>query len=423
VTHIISIKDNPQPALAFKDYLAQRALIGERHLPFYLKWVAEGLRHHKLPEGSGLTPEQRRDFLGQFSRGHPDWQVKQAEHALRLHDHYLSGAATRVSKDASPDPAWDELEAKVRKCLRAKQRSYATEKTYLQWLRAFRRACQGLPPEQVEPRHLRDFLSSLAVDRRVSPATQNQALNALVFVCRNVLEVPIGEGELDTVRAGCRRRLPVVLDRREIQAVFAKLDGLHLLLARLIYGCGLRLSEALTLRVKDLDLEQGQLIVRAGKGDKDRRTVLPDSLKDELLAQISRSREAFDFDRLKDLPGVALPGALERKYPNAGKEWPWFWAFPAPALSVDPRSHTVRRHHLHPASLQSAFKKAVQKAGLSKPASVHTLRHSFATHLLERGTDIRTVQELLGHANLQTTMIYTHVAKPDLLKIKSPLDE
>lgn len=408
--------------MTFKDYLAKRALIGERHLPFYLKWVAESLRHHKLPEGSGLSPEQRRAFLNKFSRSHPDWQVKQAEHALRLYDHFLSDDIAQVSKDASSDPAWDRIEAAARKCLRAKQRSYATEKTYLQWLRAFHRHC-GLAPDRVEPRHVRDFLSALAVDRKISPATQNQALNALVFVLRNVLDVKIGQGELDAVRASCRRRLPVVLDRHEIQAVFSNLEGIHLLLARLIYGCGLRLSEALSLRVKDLDLERGQLIVRAGKGDKDRRTVLPDSLKDDLLAQLSKARQVYDSDRSQNLPGVALPGALERKYPQAGTEWPWFWLFPAPSLSVDPRSHTVRRHHLHPSSLQNAFKNAVKKAGLSKPASIHTLRHSFATHLLERGTDIRTVQDLLGHANLQTTMIYTHVARPDLLKVKSPLDD
>ena len=233
----------------------------------------------------------------------------------------------------------------------------------------------------------------------------------------------MGAGELDAVRAFARRRLPTVLSRAEIKAVFGNLQGIHLLLAQLIYGCGLRLSEALGLRVKDLDLEQGQLIVRAGKGDKDRRTVLPESLKNELMNQRTNARRLYDHDRRQDLPGVALPGALERKYPNAGREWGWFWAFPAPALSVDPRSHSVRRHHLHPASLQNAFKNAVKKAGLAKPASVHTLRHSFATHLLKQGTDIRTVQELLGHANLQTTMIYTHVTRPDIMRVKSPLDD
>ncbi len=409
--------------LTFKNYLSQRALINDRYLPFYLKWVDDSLRYFKLPEGTGLTPEQRRAYLAFLAKGHPDWQIKQAEHALRLHDHFLSDKNLTATDETASSSAWDEIENKTRKCLRAKQRSYATEKTYLQWLRAFRRFCRGLTPDKLEPGHIRRFLSSLAVDRKISPATQNQALNALVFVCRHVLEIEMSPGELDAVRASIRRRLPVVLSREEIKSVFENLDGIYRLLAQLIYGCGLRLSEALGLRVKDLDLEQGQLIVRSGKGGKDRRTVLPESLKDDLAAQLTKARYLYDHDRRQDLPGVTLPGALERKYPNAGKEWGWFWVFPAPALSVDPRSHTVQRHHLHPASLQNAFKKAVKKAGLAKPASVHTLRHSFATHLLERGTDIRTVQELLGHANLQTTMIYTHVARPDRLKVKSPLDE
>ncbi|RMG04646.1 MAG: integron integrase, partial [Nitrospirae bacterium] len=219
-----------------------------------------------------------------------------------------------------------------------------------------------------------------------------------------------------------RRRLPVVLSKKEIQSIFDNLKGTHRLMAMLIYGCGLRLQECLNLRIKDIDLEKNLVIVRAGKGDKDRRTILPDTLKDALLQHISEIRRLYDEDRARGLPGVYLPGALERKYPNAGKEWAWFWLFPSKSLSVDPRTNTVRRHHIHAGTLQKAFKEAVRKAEIEKSASVHTLRHSFATHLLEDGYDIRTVQELLGHKSLNTTMIYTHVAKRNILGVKSPLD-
>ena len=213
-----------------------------------------------------------------------------------------------------------------------------------------------------------------------------------------------------------------MLTIKEVNNIFDEMSGLYRLMAMLIYGCGLRLQECLNLRIKDVDIEQGFVIVRSGKGDKDRRTVLPESLKDDLVCHISAVREIYEKDRRDDLNGVYLPDALERKYPNAGKEWGWFWLFPSKSLSVNPRTRIVRRHHTHPAALQRAFKAAVTKAGITKPASIHTLRHSFATHLLEKGYDIRTVQELLGHKYLHTTMIYTHVAKRNILGVKSPLD-
>ncbi len=194
-------------------------------------------------------------------------------------------------------------------------------------------------------------------------------------------------------------------------------------MVKLIYGCGLRLQECLNLRVKDVDIEQGIVIVRSGKGHMDRKTVLPESLKDELLHHISSVREIYEKDRKDDTDGVYLPDALEKKYPNAGKEWGWFWLFPAKSLSIDPRSRIIRRHHLHPSALQRTFKETVIKAGVTKQVSIHSLRHSFAAHLLENGYDIRTIQELLGHRNLQTTMIYTHVATKNILGVRSPLDK
>lgn len=214
-----------------------------------------------------------------------------------------------------------------------------------------------------------------------------------------------------------------MLTIREVHSLFDKISGIHNLIAMLIYGCGLRLEECLSLRIKDVDIEQGILIVRAGKGDKDRRTVLPESLKDSLIWHIAETRSLYDSDRKEDMNGVYLPNALEKKYPNAGKEWGWFWLFPSKSISVDPRTHIVRRYHMHPASLQKAFKATSAGAGITKQASVHTLRHSFATHLLENGYDIRTIQELLGHRNLQTTMIYIHMATKNILGVKSLLDK
>jgi integron integrase len=224
------------------------------------------------------------------------------------------------------------------------------------------------------------------------------------------------------VRCRVRRRLPLVLTVQEIERILGHREGTYRLMTLLLYGAGLRLMECLRLRVKAIDIERRTVTVRAGKGDKDRQTLLPERIKPALIAHLETVRAVYEEDRQHALPGVELPDALERKYPHAGEEWAWHWLFPAAGLSVDPRSKTVRRHHLMPEWLQRQFKVAVNKAGIAKHATVHTLRHSFATHLLESGYDIRTVQELLGHASVQTTMIYTQVAKKNIFGVKSPLD-
>jgi integron integrase len=359
-----------------------------------------------------------------MAKRHEDWQVKQADTALRLYDYFLSKSVTptfdETSSLSSLIEKWKPLEEKMRQALRLRHRSLSTEKTYLIWFRSFRGFVGEKQPGELQGRDLQDFLSHLAVERKVSSSTQNQALIAVVFLYRHVLDKNI-DGELSAVRARQRRHLPVVLTLKEIEGIFDHLTGTLKLMAMLTYGCGLRLQVCLQLRIKDIDLEQNMVIVRSGKGDKDRRTVLPEVLKDDLIRQLSEIRSIYDKDRKKEINGVWLPGALERKYPNAGKEWGWFWVFPSKSLSIDPISNVVRRHHVHPALLQKAFKEAVGKAGITKQASVHTLRHSFATHLLETGYDIRTIQELLGHQNLQTTMIYTHVAKKNVLGVRSPL--
>lgn len=409
---------------AFKDYLIQKALVKEKYVPFYLKWVSDCYSFLNEPVSVVLNSEQTNRFQKYLAKTYEEWQVKQASNALKLYSYYL----TSLQKNAplkSPeddDKEWNHLEIQTREVLRLRHRSYSTEKSYIAWLRSFRGFVHDKKPSQLTSKDIQDFLSSLAVDRKVSASTQNQALNALIFVYRHVIEKEIGEDELNAVRAIYKRRLPVVLTIKEVHAIFDHLSGVQRIMAMLTYGCGLRLRECLSLRIKDIDLEQNMVIVRMGKGDKDRRTILPESLKDDLIAHISEVRGLYEQDREKGIHGVYLPDALEKKYPNAGKEWGWFWLFPSRALSVDPRTHTVRRHHMHPASLQKAFKVAVRKAGITKQASVHTLRHTFATHLLENGYDIRTIQELLGHRNLQTTMIYTHVATKNILGIRSPLD-
>ena len=268
---------------------------------------------------------------------------------------------------------------------------------------------------------LEQFLSHLAVDGRVSSTTQRVAFNALLFLFRHVLAKEIS-GLDGAVRARIPKRLPVVLSRQEILRVFDQMEGTARLMAGIIYGGGLRLQECLQLRVKDVDFERGCLTIRSGKGDKDRQTLLPESLKDDLQRHLRKVRELYEEDRRKECAGVWLPNALERKYPNAGKQWAWFWVFPSRKLSIDPVSKIIRRHYLFPTVLGKAFRQAVQRADIAKRATIHTLRHSFATHLLEGGCDIRTVQELLGHSSVETTMIYTHVAKKNVLGIRSPMD-
>jgi integron integrase len=369
-----------------------------------------------------VSREEIEAYLRHLSKNREEWQVKQAKEAIDLFLFFRGKGPWQPSKGAvAMEGAWKEAVDEMVRMLRLKRRSLATEKSYLTWLRSFYGFLGGKAPVSLKGSHVKDFLSHLAVERRVAPSTQNQAFNAILFFFRHVLNREIGD--LDgTIRAHHKRRLPVVLTRREILRLFDRLNGECLLMAQLAYGCGLRVRECVSIRVKDIDFERVSLMVRAGKGDKDRMTVLPESLKTHLREHMERVRELFQKDRKEDVAGVYLPGALERKYPNAGKEWAWQWLFPSRTLSVDPRSKVVRRHHVHPSTLQRGVRQAARAAGLSKQVSVHTLRHSFATHLLEKGYDIRTIQELLGHANVQTTMIYTHVAQKNALGVKSPLD-
>lgn len=309
----------------------------------------------------------------------------------------------------------------VRSRIRLKHYSLRTEDAYLSWIKRFILFHHKRHPREMGAEEVTAFLSHLARDGHVAAATQNQALAALLFLYKEVLGVEL-PWLAAIERAKKPKRLPVVLSRDEINRLISRLEGTHALMARVLYGTGMRLMECVRLRVKDVDFDHLEITVRNGKGGKDRMTMLPDLLVGPLRDQLRKSRTLFSEDRRKHLPGVYLPNALEKKYPNAGKEWAWQWVFPARELSVDPRTGVRRRHHTHEQALQRAIKKAAQAAGIAKPAATHSLRHSFATHLLKGGYDIRTVQELLGHADVATTMIYTHVLNRGGRGVRSPLD-
>ena len=309
---------------------------------------------------------------------------------------------------------------RYREELQARHYARRTVKTYEQWLRRFLRFHNLRHPRTMGSGEVNAFLTHLAVELKVSASTQNQALAALLFLFRELLEHDLDlEG---VVRARARRRLPVVLTPEEVRAVLQRLEGADALVAGLLYGSGLRLMEALRLRVHDLDFSRRELTVRDGKGGKDRRTLLPERLADPLRSHLIQVRRLHDQDLADGFGRVLLPHALARKYPNAPVEWCWQWVFPQVNRWQNPTNQEQGRHHLDPSLIQKAVRRAVLAAGISKPATCHSLRHSFATHLLERGQDIRTIQELLGHSDLRTTMIYTHVLNRGPLGVASPAD-
>jgi integron integrase len=309
----------------------------------------------------------------------------------------------------------------VRTRLRLLHYIYRTEQAYTLWIRQYILFHRKRHPAQMGATELEAFLSHLAIDRRVAASTQSQALSALLFLYKQVLQIdlPWLDG---VVRAKPSRRLPVVLSESEVRAVLNGLRGEYWLIASLLYGSGLRLMESLRLRVKDLNFPYLQILVRDGKGAKDRVTILPTGLVDPLRLHLDRVREQHRLAVDRGYAGVELPYALDRKYPNASGEWGWQYVFPARYPSTDPRTGIVRRHHVHEESVQRHVRAAVRAAGIDKPASCHTFRHCFATHLLERGYDIRTVQELLGHKDVSTTQIYTHVMRRGANAVRSPLD-
>jgi integron integrase len=331
----------------------------------------------------------------------------------------LAAAADRLAPAASS--AVRDVLARAIAAIRMRHYSRRTEKAYLGWMRRYLSYHRGRDPAAMGAREIQTFLSRLAVDGKVSASTQNQAFSALLFLYRDVLGMAV-DGLENTQRAKRPERLPLVLSENEVRAILRHLKGRMLMMAILMYGSGLRLLECARLRVKDIDFDRSEITVRSGKGNKDRVTMLPARVADRLRSHLAKVRRVHDADLADGAGSVLMPEALARKFPNASREWAWQWVFPAARLYTDLDTGERRRHHVHETVLQRAFKEAVRASGITKPASCHTLRHSFATHLLERGYDIRTIQELLGHTDVSTTMVYTHVLNRGGRGVRSPID-
>ena len=332
----------------------------------------------------------------------------------------VAAAADRVAPAASQ--AVRDALARAIGAIRTRHYSRRTEKAYLGWIRRFIAYHRGRDPASLGAYEVQQFLSRLAVDGRVAAATQNQAFSALLFLYREVLGIGL-QGLENTERAKRPERLPLVLSENEVRAVLRHLKGRMLTMAYLMYGSGLRLLECARLRVKDIDFDRREITVRDGKGGKDRLTVLPGRASDRLRSHLEKVYRVHQDDLAGGAGSVLMPDALARKYPNASREWGWQWVFPAARMHTDLDTGERRRHHIHETVLQRAFKDAVRASGITKPATCHTLRHSFATHMLESGYDIRTIQELLGHSDLSTTMIYTHVLNRGGRGVRSPIDK
>jgi integron integrase len=362
------------------------------------------------------------------------WTVPQTHEAIaRLLD-LFAGEPVEIDPTLRPangptsKPVSDHASAttvklldQVRQAIRTRHYSYRTEEAYIGWIRRFVLFHHQRHPEEMGAAEVSRFLTSLAVDRQVAASTQNQALAALLFLYKDVLDRDPGWVD-DVVRAKRPQRLPVVLTQSEVHALLSVLDGVPWMVGTLLYGAGLRLMECLRLRVKDVNFDRGELVVREGKGNKDRVTMVPSAAVPKLRAHLDRVRKQHEDDLAAGFGRVSLPDALARKYPRADREWGWQWVFPASTVSADPRTGERRRHHMHESVPQRAIREARRRAGITRPVGPHTLRHCFATHLLEAGYDIRTVQELLGHSDVRTTMIYTHVLNRGGLGVQSPAD-
>jgi integron integrase len=465
---VAEFNPNPEWPRGYFDVLLE-AGVEERQHSFYAHWVRQFFNRNPGRARRSLGVPEMTLFL-RYLKSDPsmeDWQIEQARTALVLYYEQFRGIALgdlsvldetveaheverREDVKAKEDPirripqprtvekissiprprheAGDQrvdmaaLREAVLKSLRTEHYALRTEKSYWQWTRAYVEYHHGRKPSEMGAPEIHSFLSHLALNRNVAASTQNQALNALVFLYRKVLKKTVGDFS-DFPRARQSRRLPVVCSRQEVQRLLSHLEaGVEAMVIRLLYGTGMRISECLRLRVQDISFDRKEITVRDGKGGKDRRVPFPSTLHGELQAQLDWRRELFDADRSKNMHQVELPGALARKYPSAAYEWKWQYVFPADNFSTDPRSGHVRRHHLHEIRIQRAVRKAAKEADIASRITPHTLRHCFATHLLEAGQDIRTVQELLGHSDVKTTMIYTHVLNKGPMGVVSPLD-
>ena len=415
----------------FQEFLLSNKLAPEKHVLFLAVWVSKFLAfsNRKGQQNISLTVKE---FLSSLEAKEDikDWQVRQAGEAVRLYLNHFKGDEVLNTAQGAPGPKVRladrrKLLAEMKRLIRLKHFAYNTELAYLDWVERFfaymRETTKSGPDADLTPEAVQNFLSHLAISKRVASSTQNQALCALVFLFRDVLGQELGDVS-GMVWAKRGKKLPVVLWIEEVKALFQQLSGTSLLMAQLLYGSGLRIMELARLRVLDIDFEGNLLVVRTGKGDKDRSTILSEAVKEPLRLHIEKVKVLHDRDLAAGQGEVYLPTALARKYPNAAKEWKWQYIFPSANLSVDPRSGKVRRHHISDKGIQVAIGKAVKEAGIVKHATVHTLRHSFATHLLMKGVNIREIQDLLGHKSIETTMIYTHVLRDMQGVPQSPLD-
>ncbi len=314
-----------------------------------------------------------------------------------------------------------KLEDQIRQTIRRLNYSRRTEEAYIGWYKRYVRHHELRHPSEMGEAEVEEFLNYLANEQKVSKATQNQAFNALMFLYRRVLERPLER--INAIRAKETKNLPVVLTQNEVQKIFETIDRNYLIPCEILYGCGLRLMECMRLRIKDVDLEAKTLAVRDGKGGKDRMVELGDTLASHLSSQLKHSQQLHDRDREANLPGVALPSTVERKAPGSATRWEWFWIFPSPTLSHAPDTGIFRRHHQHQDGINRALQRAARQCKITKRITAHCLRHSFATHLLMRGIDLRSIQEALGHSNVRTTEKYTHIVKAMRGSIGSPLDD
>jgi integron integrase len=416
--------------------ILQKLGVPEANSKYYVNWIRRFERFINGLPFDQVTPDIVQAFLADLKNEAwiTDWHVDQARHALRiLYEEHLKiglskasfrspvrfkdGLAGRLSTARSND---DLVSALVRE-VRVRHYSIRTEEAYVQWAQRFLKYHEVKDPTQLNADHVRTYLNYLATERDVSASTQNQALNAIVFLFTEVMKQDPGDFS-DFARAKKPVKMPTVLTRSEITQLFKHLEGTHQLMAGLMWGTGMRVMECVRLRIMDIDFGAKQIMVRDGKGAKDRVTMLPEKFAGALMEQVKAAKAIFEADRKHNVAPVYMWPSIERKYPNASREFGWQYLFPSLRLSVDPRTKTVRRHHVDEDTIQRQIKIAAHDAGIAKRVSCHTLRHSFATELLRSGADIRTVQELLGHSDVSTTMIYTHVLNRPGVVAKSPAD-
>ena len=414
----------------FQEFLLSRKFANEKTAPFFAMWVNKFQEFSNTHRGVAFE-EQKNKFFALYEKAETQaWQLKQMRDALDIYfSHFVGRKFYALRPDflghAQADSCALTLK-KLREAIRVKHFAYSTERSYFEWAKRFLTYIaevkkESVAPEALSDRQLRDFLTYLAVHKKVSSSTQNQAFNALLFLFREVFKKPLA-GLNKAVRAKRGPKLPVVFSVEEIKRLLKNMSGTQLLIARLLYGAGMRLMELARLRVKDIDFDNDIIFVRSAKGDKDRATILPTLVKEDLFEYLKEVKNTFEKDLADGYGEVYLPDALGRKYSSAAKEWGWQYVFPSRKLSVDPRGGKIRRHHITDKAIQNAIKDAIRKAGIVKHATVHTLRHSFATHLLMNGINIREIQELLGHKHVETTMVYTHVLRDMANVPKSPLD-